>query len=167
VSEAQLRDLRCKTHQTIEACSRHMENFAFNTYIAALMSFRNVLQEMAQTPAVRSSAWAEAIETMLLLVAPVTPHVAEELWPRRGRPYSIHRQSWPQFAPELAKEDLIELAVQINGKTRAKIKAPPDIDAETVKAQALAAEGVEKYIDGKPPKKVIYVPGRLINIVIS
>jgi leucyl-tRNA synthetase len=167
VSEAQLRDLRRKTHQTIEACSRHMENFAFNTYIAALMSFRNVLQEVAQTPVVGSSAWAEAIETMLLLMAPVTPHVAEELWARTGRPYSIHRQSWPEFNPELAKEDLIELAVQINGKTRAKINVPPDIDAETAKAQALAAEGIEKYIDGKPPKKVIYVPGRLVNIVMG
>jgi leucyl-tRNA synthetase len=131
------------------------------------MSFRNVLQEVAQTPVVGSSAWAEAIETMLLLMAPVTPHVAEELWARTGRPYSIHRQSWPEFNPELAKEDLIELAVQINGKTRAKINVPPDIDAETAKAQALAAEGIEKYIDGKPPKKVIYVPGRLVNIVMG
>ncbi len=166
-SETQLRDLRRKTHQTIEACSRYMENFAFNTYIAALMSFRNNLQDVAQTPVVGSSAWAEAIETMLLLMAPVTPHIAEELWARTGGPYSIHRQSWPVFDPELAKEDTIELAVQINGKTRAKINVPPDIDAESAKAQALAAEGVEKYVDGKPPKKVIYVPGRLVNIVVT
>ncbi|HMR64536.1 MAG TPA: class I tRNA ligase family protein, partial [Anaerolineae bacterium] len=125
------------------------------------------LQDVAQTPVVGSSAWAEAIETMLLLMAPVTPHIAEELWARTGGPYSIHRQSWPVFDPELAKEDTIELAVQINGKTRAKINVPPDIDAESAKAQALAAEGVEKYVDGKPPKKVIYVPGRLVNIVVT
>ena len=166
-SAAQVRDLQRKMHQTIEACSRNIENFAFNTTIAALMSFRNVLQDAAQTPLPGSQPWNEAIETMLLLMAPITPHVAEELWARLGKPYSIHQQEWPAFDPELAKEDVIEIAVQVNGKVRDKLELPADIDADSAKAQAKASAGVKKYIDGKKIVKEIYVPGRLVNIVIT
>jgi leucyl-tRNA synthetase len=165
-SEAQVRNLRRKTHQTVEACSRHMEQFAFNTYIAALMAFRNVLQEAQATPLVGSPAWDEAIKTMLLLLAPITPHIAEELWERSGGAYSIHQQAWPEWDEAVAKEDVVEIAIQVNGKIRAKIEISPDIDPEAAKTLALAEPGVQQYIDGKTPKKVIYVPGRLVNIVV-
>ncbi|MCB9109277.1 MAG: leucine--tRNA ligase [Anaerolineales bacterium] len=164
---AQIRDLRRKTHQTIAACTRDIETFSFNTYIAALMAFRNVLQEAAQTALPGSDAWNEAIETLLLLMAPITPHIAEELWARIGRPYSIHQQAWPVSDPELAKEDTVEIAVQVNGKVRDKISIPVDIDPETAKSQAMAAPGIQSYTDGKTPVKVIYVPGRLVNIVVK
>ena len=164
---AQARDLQRKMHQTIQACSRDIENFAFNTYIAALMAYRNVLQEARQTPLVGTPVWNEAIETMLLLMAPITPHVAEELWVRIGKPYSIHQQSWPIWDEALAKEDVVEIAIQVNGRVRDKIEVPVDIDADDAKTQALAAAGVQRFIDGKPPKKVIYVPGRLVNIVTA
>ena len=166
-SEAQIRNLRRKTHQTIRACTRDIENFAFNTFIAGLMAFRNVLQEAAQTPLVGSEALHEAIKTLLLLMAPITPHVAEELWARIGQPYSIHRQSWPAWDEALAKEDVVEIAIQVNGKVRDKIEVPTEIEAEAAKAQALAADGIQRYIEGKTPLKVIYVPGRLVNIVIK
>jgi leucyl-tRNA synthetase len=166
-SEAQGRVLRRKTHQTIEACSRNIENFAFNTYIAGLMAFRNVLMEARQTPLVGSPAWQEAIQTLLLLIAPITPHIAEELWAHIGGPYSIHQQAWPKFEAELAKEDTIELAVQVNGKVRDKIAVAPDIAADEAKAQALVVEGIQRYLEGKTPVKVIYVPGRLVNIVVA
>ena len=164
-TEAQIRDLRRKTHQTIQACGRDIENFSFNTAIAALMAFRNVLQEAKQTPLVGSPAWDEALETMVLLMAPITPYIAEELWERLGKPFSVHQQTWPEFDAELAKEDTVEIAVQVNGKVRDKLQLPADVDAEDAKAQAQALAGVIKYTDGKNVVKVIYVPGRLVNIV--
>lgn len=162
---AQTRDLQRKTHQTIQACSRDMENFAFNTVIAALMAFRNVLNEARQTPLVGSPAWQEALETMVLLMAPITPHIAEELWAELGNDYSVHQQGWPEFKAELAKEDVVEIAVQINGKVRERLELPVDISQADAETQALALDGVQKLINGKTVRKVIYVPGRLVNIV--
>jgi len=104
---------------------------------------------------------------MILLLAPITPHIAEELWQRIGGAYSVHQQAWPEFNAELAKEDTVEIAIQINGKIRAKLDISPDIDSEAAKAQALALEAIQEQMNGKTPVKVIYVPGRLVNIVIA
>jgi len=100
------------------------------------------------------------------LMAPETPHIAEELWARLGKPYSIHQQPWPEFDPELAKEDEITLIVQVNGKLRDRINVPAGISEEDAKAQALESEIVQRFMEGKQPKKVIVVPGRLVNIVV-
>jgi leucyl-tRNA synthetase len=89
------------------------------------------------------------------------------MWARIGQPYSVHQQPWPAWDEALAREDTVEIAVQINGKVRDKIDVPVDIAEEEAKAQALATEGVQRFIDGKPPVKVIYVPGRLVNIVVK
>jgi leucyl-tRNA synthetase len=104
---------------------------------------------------------------LILLMAPGFPHVAEELWAHIGRPYSVHQQQWPVWDDAIAKEDVVELAVQVNGKVRDKIEVPSDIEVETAKAQALAAEGIQRHLEGKTPIKVIYVPGRLVNIVVK
>jgi leucyl-tRNA synthetase len=162
-----VRALRRKTHQTIEATTRDMENFSFNTYLAALMSFRNVLQDAKRTPLYGSPAWEEAIETLLLLMAPATPHIAEELWSQIGRPYSIHQQSWPVFDPELAAEDEITLVVQVNGNVRERFTAPADIEAAEAIAQAKTMEGVTRYLDDKQIVKEIYIPGKLVNLVVK
>ncbi|MEM7344012.1 MAG: class I tRNA ligase family protein [Chloroflexota bacterium] len=167
-TEAQVRNLRRKTHQTIEACGRGMESFSFNTVIAALMAFRNVLNDARTTPVVGDAAWTEAVETMILLMASITPHVAEELWTNHlGNEYSVHQQAWPVFDAELAKEDVVEIAIQVNGKVRAKLDISPEIDPEEAKAQALAVEDVQPYIADKNVVKVIYVPGRLVNVVVK
>ena len=108
----------------------------------------------------------DAIETLLLLMAPVTPHIAEEMWERLGKPYSIHNQAWPEFDPELTKEEEITLSVQVNGKVRDRIVVPADIDEERAKITALASEIVQRHMGGKEPRKVIVVPGRLVNIVV-
>ena len=100
-------------------------------------------------------------------MAPGFPHIAEELWARIGQPYSVHQQSWPTWDEALAKEDVVEIAIQVNGKVRDKIEVPTEIEAEEAKAQALVAEGVQRYLAGKAPVKVIYVPGRLVNIVVA
>jgi leucyl-tRNA synthetase len=159
------RHLRRVTHQTIQRVSRDIEQFEFNTIIAALMEFTNALYKYRET-CEGTAAWDEAIRTLLLLMAPETPHITEELWARRGLPYSIHQQAWPQADPAIAAEDTITIAVQINGKVRDRLQLPADVTAEAAQAAALAAADVQKHLNGQTPKKMLYVPGRLVNIVV-
>jgi leucyl-tRNA synthetase len=165
-SDKEVADLQRWTHKTIKRVTDDMEAFTFNTIIAGLMEFTNALQKTKQTPVYGTEAWEEAIETMLLLLAPCCPHIAEELWARTGRTYSIHQQPWPAFSAELAAEEVITLIVQINGKVRARIEMPADIGEEAAKATALADENVLRHIGDQQVRKTIYVPGRLVNIVV-
>ncbi len=158
-------DLRRWTHKTIRRATDDMEDFAFNTIIAGLMEFANALQKARQTPVYGTEAWEEAIETLLLLLAPCCPHIAEELWARTGRPYSVHQQSWPQFDPDLAAEEVITLVVQVNGKVRARLEVPADITEEAAREAALSDANIQRHVAGKEIRKVIYVPGRLVNVV--
>jgi leucyl-tRNA synthetase len=166
---AQIRELQRKQHQAIRRVTKDLEDFSFNTMVAGLMEYTNALLAVrVEAPAlVKEPAWQEAIQTLILLMAPGFPHIAEELWERTGQPYSVHQQSWPTWDEAIAQEEVIELAIQVNGKVRDKIEVPIDIEAETAKAQALAAEGVQRHLGGKTPVKVIYVPGRLVNIVVA
>ena len=113
------------THQTILKVTEDYENFKFNTMIAALMGFSNTLAEAKETAVYGTAAWDEAVAALLLLMAPAMPHISEELWPRLGKPYSIHTQAWPLGDPELAKAESVEIAIQINGKMRDRIGLPP------------------------------------------
>jgi len=158
-------DLRRITHQTIQRVTDDFEHFEFNTIVSALMEMTNALYRYRATTE-GTPAWDEAITTLLKLSAPVTPHLAEEVWARRGLPYSIHRQPWPEYDAAAAAEEMITLVVQVNGKVRDRIQVPPDIGEEEAKQKALASEGAQRYLDGKSPKKVLYVPGRLVNIVV-
>jgi leucyl-tRNA synthetase len=106
------------------------------------------------------------VRALLLLLAPVMPHLAEELWARTGGAYSVHQQAWPQWDPEIAREDVITLVVQVNGKVRERIEVPIDITEATATAAALASERVQKWLEGKTVRKVIYAPGKLVNIVV-
>jgi leucyl-tRNA synthetase len=153
------------THQTIQRVSTDFEKFEFNTIVSALMEMTNALQE-SRASLVGTPAWEEAVTTLLLLMAPVAPHIAEELWSRRGKPYSIHQQSWPAFDVELAKTDEITLVIQINGKVRDRLQVPADISEEAARQQALASETIQRHLAGKEPRQVIFVPGRLVNIVV-
>jgi leucyl-tRNA synthetase len=164
-TEGGIADLQRWTHKTIKRVSDDMEAFTFNTIIAGLMEFTNALQKAKETAVYGTEAWEEAVETLLLLLAPCCPHIAEELWARTGRPYSIHQQSWPAFDADLAADEVITLIVQINGKVRARIEAPADIGEEEAKAMALADENVQRHLSGKEVRKMIYVPGRLVNVV--
>jgi leucyl-tRNA synthetase len=165
-SEAEIVGLRRWTHRTIERVTKDIETFRFNTMIAALMEFVNELMRARETPLVRTAAWREAIETLTLLIAPSAPHLAEELWARQERPYSVHQQPWPAFDPALAAAEAIELVVQINGKVRDKLTVPADIDEAAATAAALASPRIAQQLDGRQPRRVIYVPGRLVNIVL-
>ena len=116
---------------------------------------------------VGSPEWTEAQDIYLRMLAPIAPHIAEELWTHHlGKPYSVHQQSWPQVDEAAAKEDSIELPVQINGKVRDRIKVPAEATEDQIKAAALASEAVQKYLEGREPKKVIVAKGRLVSLVV-
>jgi leucyl-tRNA synthetase len=166
-AEEQIADLRRVTHQTIRSVTDDLEAFSFNTAIARMMEFSNALQKAKRTPVYATDAWNEAVETLLLLLAPSCPHIAEELWERTGRPYSIHERSWPTFDPELAAEEMITLVVQVNGRLRARLEVPADITEEEAKRAALADENVQRHTESKEMKRLIYVPGRLVNVVVG
>jgi leucyl-tRNA synthetase len=163
--DREVRDLRRKTHQTIRKVSEDLDGFRFNTAVAALMELNNVLVKAKDTAVYGTPAWHEAVESLLLLVAPIAPHISEELWARLDKPYSIHQQRWPAWDPEVAREEIITLVVQINGKVRDKLEVPADVTEEQARALALEAPGVKRHLDGQKPVKVIYVPGKLVNIV--
>lgn len=123
------------------------------------------MQAARRSSDVAADVWAEAVDSLLLLLAPVAPHVTEELWAQRGHGYSVHQHSWPMWDEEVAKEESITLVVQINGKVRDRIDVPAGMSDEELKALALASERVVEWLNGRSPHKVIVVKGRLVNIV--
>ncbi len=159
------RAIRRKTHQTIGQVTHDIENYEFNTVISALMEQTNSLIEAKKTDA-GGPAFNDGMLTLLKLMAPVTPHIAEELWSRLGESYSIHQQAWPEYDAALAAEDEITLVVQINGKVRERLTVAADIGEAQAKELALASENVQRHLEGRSPQKVIYVPGRLVSIVL-
>ncbi|MGD8626128.1 MAG: class I tRNA ligase family protein, partial [Anaerolineae bacterium] len=165
--EQAVRDLRRKVHQSIRKGTRDMETFSFNTYVANLMELNNAMLKAKDTPLHATRAWDEAVNALLLMLAPACPHMAEELWARTGRSYSIHQQAWPTWDEDVAAEETITLPVQVNGKVRDRIEVPVDIDRETVQALALETEGAQRHTTGKEIVKIIVVPGRLVNIVVK
>ena len=134
--------------------------------IAALMELTNYLATVKEDGQVTKPAWDKAVETLVLLLAPSVPHLAEELWQRTGNEYSVHNQSWPAWDEELVKEDEITLVVQVNGKLRDRISVSASIAEMEARQLALDSERVTTYLQGKEIVKTIYVPGKLVNIVV-
>jgi leucyl-tRNA synthetase len=160
------RQLRRITHQTIQKVERDILDFKFNTMVAALMEFTNGLYKARDAGLSGTAAWDEAIETLLLLAAPVAPHLTEELWERLGRSYSIHQQAWPVADPDLAAEDEIEIVIQVNGKVRDKMTVPAETDEETLRNLALNTERISGIVGEKTVRRIIVVPGRLVNVLV-
>jgi leucyl-tRNA synthetase len=154
-----------KVHQTIRAVSHDLEYFDFNTVVSGLMELSNAIGTAQDEGLTGTPDYNAAVETLLLLMAPVTPHIAEELWEQLDNPYSIHRQPWPEFDEELAKEDRITLVIQVNGKVRDRVPALADVSEQQAKEIALASESVARHLGDDEPKEIIFVPGKLINIV--
>ena len=160
--------LRRKTHQTITRVADDLENFRFNTAVAGLMEWTNAMYDVANTlaSAQRSPALDEAMELFVPVLSPFAPHLADELWMvGLGRDGFLYKHPWPQPDPMVARNDEITLIVQINGKVRDKLTAPADADNAALQALALASPRVREQLDGNTPKKVIVVPGKLVNIV--
>jgi len=161
-----LRSLRRKLHQTLKQVTHDFEAFEFNTIVSALMALLNEMYKARDKGIAGTVEWDEALGIYLKMMAPVTPHIAEELWAYLGKPYSIHQQRWPEVDLAAAAEELITLIVQVDGKLRDRITVPVDISDEEAKKLALESDAVKKFLEGKPPRKVIVVPQRLVNIVI-
>jgi leucyl-tRNA synthetase len=161
------RDLQRRRHKTVRVVSDDLENFRFNTMLARLMEYTNELSRMRDSGQIDPSVWNDAVETLLLMTAPAAPHITEELWERTGRPYSIHTQAWPSFDPLLAEDEQLTVVVQVNGKVRDRLTVPVDATREQVEAMALASDKVAGQIDGATVRNVVYVPGRLVNIVVT
>jgi leucyl-tRNA synthetase len=165
-SEAATRRLRRKLHQTIRSVTNDFESFEFNTIIAALMSFHREMTR-AFDEGCAPEAWREARETYLRLLAPVTPHIADEMWERIGGTESVHAQSWPAWSEELAAEEEVTVAVQVNGKLRARLTVSAESTDEELQRIALAEPNVVKYLADGNVKRVIVVPRKLVSIVVE
>ncbi|MSQ24629.1 MAG: leucine--tRNA ligase [Chloroflexi bacterium] len=150
-------------HKTTQRVTDDMERFRFNTMLAALMELINAL--LPQRAKVSKQLWRDASERMVLLIAPSAPHMAEELWHRLGHTESVHLESWPGFDPSLVTDSQVTVVLQVNGKVRDKIEVAADLGQEQVQELALASAKVQAYLDHSPIRQVIYVPGRLVNIV--
>lgn len=161
------KELRHILHRTIEKVTADLERFRFNTMLAGLMEFTNHLSRIRESGMVSVALWQEAITRLLLLLAPTAPHLSEELWARTGHSYSVHTQAWPEYDVELAREEEITLAIQVNGKLRDKIVVPASIIEIDARELALARERVKALINGKKLSRVIYVPKRVVNIVLA
>ncbi len=149
-------------HRTIKRVGEDVETLQFNTAVAALMEGLNELGGLSPPP----QAHQEAVRTMILLVAPFAPHLAEELWQRTGGAYSVHQQPWPEWDEAWVQAQTITLVVQVNGKLRDRIEAPADIDDDSARALALDSEAVQRHLDGRSPERVIVVSGKLVNVVV-
>jgi leucyl-tRNA synthetase len=128
------------------------------------MELLNEMYKARDNGAAGSKEWNEAIDLYLRMAAPITPHIAEELWAFYGKPYSIHTQAWPKVDEEAARQDEITLAVQINGKVRERITVSADATEEFIRDEALRS--IERHLEGKTPKKIIVVKNSIVSVVI-
>jgi len=160
-------DLLRITHQTIKKVTMDIERVHFNTMVAALMEFTNYLHRVKESGTAGGEAWRSSVRTLLLLLAPTAPHLAEELWQRTGGEYSVHNQTWPEWDEALVTRDEFVLVVQVNGKLRDKVTVPVSITEEEARKIAGEQEKVKPYLEGREVVRVIYVPGKLVNIVIK
>ncbi len=153
-------------HQTVRKCHNDLDRFKFNTAIAALMELTNHLNRVWADASVDSATWRDCVDKLTLMLAPIAPHMTEEMWERAGHPYSIHQQSFPSWDDALAADEVITLVVQVNGKVRDKLEVPAGIAESEAQELALASPRVQTYTNGKSVSKTVYVPGRLVNVVV-
>jgi leucyl-tRNA synthetase len=163
-SDAATQRLLRKLHQTIRSVTHDFETFEFNTIIASLMSLQREMSR-AFDEGCSPAVWNETREVYLRLLAPVVPHIAEELWERIGRRDSVHAQQWPAWSAELAADEEITVAVQVNGKVRAKLTVAADASDEELRNRALAEASVMRHLENATVQRVIVVPGKLVSIV--
>jgi leucyl-tRNA synthetase len=169
-AEAAADDLRRAAHRTLKRVTDDHADFGWNTMISALMELTNRLVRLRGTEVAGGAAWDEAMRLTLLMLAPLAPHIAEELWARRAAARaeewtSVHAQRWPQYSPELVAEDQIELPVQVNGKLRDVVTVAAGLSQPEIEQIVLARDKVKALADGPGVARVVHVPGRLVNVV--
>ncbi|MBV8774879.1 MAG: leucine--tRNA ligase [Deltaproteobacteria bacterium] len=149
-----------RAHKTIRAVTDHIERLRFNTALAALMDQLNYLQKLTPEELGRF-----AIETYVVMLAPMAPHITEEIWRALGHSHSVHLEQWPKYDPELTRDDTVTVVVQVNGKVRDRLQVEAGTPEDEVRRIALDRDAVSKHLGGKAPTKVIYVPDKLVSIV--
>lgn len=155
------------THLTIKKVTRDIEDEKFNTAVAAMMEMVNGLYKFKESHGMQASeTWRFTLESLLQILAPFAPHITEELWQELGHADTIHVNHWPKWDEKYLVSDVMTIIVQVNGKLRAKLELPADTNKDAIEQAALADENVVKFTSNKPPKKVIYVPNKLVNIVV-
>jgi leucyl-tRNA synthetase len=169
---AQLTDdqkvMRRKLHETIQKVSDDIgRRYTFNTAIAAVMELVNSLYKFDDDSEQGLAVMQEAMDAVVLMLSPIVPHITHELWKALGHTNATVDCSWPTYDESALVKDTIELVVQVNGKLRGKVQLSANVDKETMEKEAMADANVQRYIDGKTVRKVIVVPGRLINIVVG
>ncbi|MCX7701426.1 MAG: class I tRNA ligase family protein, partial [Gemmataceae bacterium] len=147
-------------HATIKKVTEDIEGMRFNTAIAAMMEFTNLLMPLPVRP-------RKVLETFVLLLSPFAPHIAEELWSALGHRESLAYEPWPRFDPELVKAEEIEVPIQVNGKVRSRLTVPAGTGEERLRELALADERIKSFIGDKKVLKVIVPRGQLVNIVVA
>ncbi|MEP6991378.1 MAG: class I tRNA ligase family protein, partial [bacterium] len=152
-------DVRRKLHHTIRKVGEDIPRLSYNTAIAAMMEYMNTMRTGERTPHV------DEVRPLVQLVSPFAPHIAEELWSQLGGTTSVFDAGWPSYDASLLVEDTVTMAVQVNGKTRGTITLAKDASQEDARAAAMANPSIAKFVTG-PPRKVIFVPGRMLNIVL-
>ena len=171
ILDGDLKNLRRKTHQTIRKVTRDIDNrFHFNTAISAIMELVNALYQVprpAKEDLTALSVIRETVDSLLLLLAPTVPHFSEELWEMMGNKVNTADSPWPEYDPTVVTEEEITIVIQINGKVRGRITVPIDEEEESIKSLARADEKIVKMIEGKTVLKEIYVPRKLLNIVVQ
>ena len=165
VDEEAVRDLSRTVHKAIRRVTEDVERFKFNTALASLMEYTNSLNRAWEQRGIDAESWNDAIGTLLVTMAPLAPHISEELWERTGREYSVHNQRLPEWDPALAADEMITLVVQVNGRVRDRIEAPVDITEDAARELALESDRVKPHMEGKTIARVVYVPGKLVNFV--
>jgi len=152
-------------HKTTRKVTTDYHRLSFNTAISGLMEYVNDLYKL-KVDGFSDETWREALGTLVRLLAPIAPHISAELWQQLGNDTTLEAAGWPSWDDALIVEATMTIMVQVNGKLRGKITLPADTDAEEVKQQATAEPNVLKFLEDKEPAKVIYIPGRLVNIVV-
>ncbi|MDD2235807.1 MAG: leucine--tRNA ligase [Kiritimatiellae bacterium] len=169
--EPALRDLYRQTHESIRQITSDLEgDFHFNTAIAQIMKLMNAVEAVtvnAESSAAARAVFRETVESVVLLLSPFAPHMAEELWMELGHPPSILNAAWPEVNEAALKRDRVELVLQVNGKVRGHVMVSAEADRETLEREALNDPDVQRWTEGKTIRKVIVVPGRLVNIAVS
>jgi leucyl-tRNA synthetase len=162
--------LRRKTHQTIKKVTDDIEKrFRFNTAIAAMMELVNELYRAREhaSSAGDSAVMKEAVESLLVMLSPFVPHITQELWEVMGNEEQLFRVSWPSYDPGLCEEQEAIVAVQVNGRLRATITVPRDAGQPEVEEKAFSEPNVKRHLESVQIKKIIYVPSKIINIIIA
>ncbi|MPY65185.1 leucine--tRNA ligase [Deinococcus sp. SDU3-2] len=160
-------DLRYGVHSTLKKVTGDFDRLSFNTIVASLMELTNTLVKAKRSPVFGTPAWEEALDIFNRMLAPIVPHIAEEIWTERGGAGSVHVQSWPEVDEAAATRDTVTVGVQVSGKVRGQVEISKTATQEEALAAARANPEVARFVEGKATVKEIYVPGRIINIVVK